>query len=152
MSCCNQHTYFDQYKVAGAKQTMFNNTGYYKQIQAYTNQPQVVEGFAFESPSARFSTAASLVTPPQKPMVVSIARVGGAPILAMPPNQFAGPRGAAPFSAAAPGQVVKYAQTYPAIDMHPGASTMASIGGYQFQNSAYSNDTQTVYVTGSCTM
>lgn len=132
---------------------MFNNTGYYKQIQAYTNQPQVVEHFAMGgSPSTTFATAAMLATPPKKPEVVSIARVGGGPILALTPNNFAGPRGAAPFSAAAPGQVVKYAQTYPAIDMHPGSRSMASIGGYQLQNSAYSNDTQTVYVTGSCTM
>ena len=152
MSCCNQHTYFDQYKVAGAKQALFNNTAYYKQIQAYTNQPQVVEGFQYGSPADQFSTQAAFATPPKQPMVVALASSTGQPINALAPNYFAGPVGAAAFAQAAQGQVVKYAQGYPSIDMNPGSKSMMSIGGYQLQDSAYSNDTQAVYVTGSCTM
>ena len=150
MSCCNQHTYFDQYKVSNARQAMFDNTAYYKQIHAYKDMPQVVEGF--QTPRDVFSTQAALATPPAAPTVVSLGTSAGAPINAMPPNLFAGPRGSAAFAQAAQGQVVKYAQGYPAITMNPGSKNMVSIGGYQLQGSAYSNDTQAVYVSGTCTM
>ncbi len=150
MSCCNQHTYFDQYKVAGARQMMYDNTAYYKQIHAYKDQPQVIEGF--QTPRDMFSTQAALATPPAAPTVVALGTSDGVAINALPPNLFAGPRGSAAFAQAAQGQVVKYAQGYPAITMNPGAATMASIGGYQLQGSAYSNDTQAVYVSGTCTM
>ncbi len=152
MSCCNQNTYFDQYKVAGSKKALFNNTAYYKQIQAYTNQPQVVENFQMGAPADQFSTQAAFATPPRQPQVVALASAAGKSINALAPNYFAGPIGAAAFAQAAQGQVVKYAQAYPSIDMNPGSKSMMSIGGYQLQDSAYSNDTQAVYVTGSCTM
>ena len=152
MSCCNQHTYFDQFKTAGAKKALFNNTAFYKQIQAYTNKPQVYEGFQMGAPADQFSTQAAFATPPSQPEVVALATAAGKSINALTPNNFAGPIGSAAFAQAAQGQVVKYAQGYPTIDMHPGAKNMMSIGGYQLQDSAYSADTQAVYVTGSCTM
>lgn len=84
MSCCNQHTYFDQYKVAGARKAMFDNTAYYKQIHAYKDQPQVIEGF--QTPRDVFSTQAALATPPAAPTVVSLGTSAGAPINALPPT------------------------------------------------------------------